>query len=111
MVSCDQFPEDIEKEEIVILAPKENDIIQSSEVLFWWEDLDGTDQYRFQLVRPNFNDTRELLSDTLLIEIDTLNQEANKIKVFLEPGTYQWRVRGENFGYQTDFKVQSLTIQ
>ncbi len=111
LVSCDVFEEDIKKDEVQLLAPQADDTLSKGDVLFWWSDLEGANKYHFQLVKPSFSDAREFLVDSVLTEIDSINQEANKLTIRLDTGSYQWRVKAENFGYETEYTQRQLTVK
>ncbi len=90
--SCDDvLEEDISNDNVQITYPTEGVTIDGNTVQFSWQNLDGADDYRIQIIKSN--QTFEMDS---LVSINTLTTT-------LDPGTYQWRVRGENFAYQTDY--------
>lgn len=102
--ACDDFfVPNIEDKEIVILAPSEGYSSQSQTVTFWWEKLKGATHYELQIVTPSFNDIRRVDADTIM--------EVNQYVQVLLPGTYQWRIRGFNSEYSTQFQTQSFTVE
>lgn len=109
--SCDQVPENIEQKTIQLLSPGQNSKMGES-VLFLWKELDDADKYHFQLCYPSFDAAQGFILDTLLVKVDSLNQVGNKISIdSLAPGRYQWKVRGENFGYKTEYQIRSFVVQ
>lgn len=86
----DIIEEDISDDEINITYPR-NQQIESNVVTFQWSALDGADDYRVQVYAENQN----MVLDSLV--------ETNSFTYELDPGTYQWRVRGENFAYETPY--------
>lgn len=90
--SCeDIIEEDITNDNVTALYPLNNAQIESNVVNFLWKELDGADDYRLQVYSENQN-----------IMLDTLVSTTN-FTYELNPGTYQWRIRGENFAYETPY--------
>lgn len=90
--SCeDIIEEDITNDNITTLYPKSNEEIISNVVNFQWNKLKGADNYRLQVYSSNQN-----------IVLDSLVNNTN-FTYALVPGSYQWRVRGENFAYETAY--------
>lgn len=92
----------LEKKEVTVLAPPDNYSSTNSTVTFWWEELDGADDYRLQIVSTTFSNIQQLVADTLT--------KSNKFSISISPGEYQWRVRAENNSSETDFVVRSFKI-
>lgn len=90
--SCDDIlEEDITNDTVKIIAPVEGVTIEGNTVQFSWEDLDGADDYRIQIIKSN-----------QVYEVDSL--VTNSVFTYvLTPGAYQWRVRAENFAYITGY--------
>ncbi|AXT18312.1 hypothetical protein D7030_08370 [Flavobacteriaceae bacterium AU392] len=99
--SCDDvFEEDISEDLIQITAPIPNTIIRGNTVQFLWEELEGADNYRIQIM----NNNRENIVDSLV--------SINSFTYILNPNEYQWTVRAENFAYQTEYVSQiNFTVQ
>ncbi|RED45644.1 fibronectin type III domain-containing protein [Seonamhaeicola aphaedonensis] len=92
ILSCDDILEDeITDDNIQIVFPLEGNIIEGNVVQFSWRPIEGADNYRIQIIKRN-----------QVLEVDSLITQ-NTFQYTLNPGTYQWRVRGENFAYQTAF--------
>ena len=84
--SCDDIiEEDITDNNIIVQYPLNEQEIESNVVNFQWEELKGADDYRIQIYATGQN-----------VMVDTLVNKAN-FTYNLNPGKYQWRVRGENF--------------
>tara|TARA_R110002072_G_scaffold287464_4_gene453157 strand:+ start:29809 stop:30771 length:963 start_codon:yes stop_codon:yes gene_type:complete len=101
LTSCDDiFEEDISGESIIIVNPQNGDLIEGNSVQFLWNSLKGATEYNIQVYGDN-----QLAVDTSIT--------APPFIMVLNEGTYQWRVKGENFAYQTDytFPVQFEVIQ
>lgn len=103
LLSCDDFFEvDIRNENISLVVPAngiETDIVSQ---VFRWEELEGASSYRLMIVTPDFANAGALLLDTLITE--------NSFAKTLIPGSFEWRVRGENSVYQTDWSSAKFTI-
>lgn len=92
LCACDDIlEEDITNDTVQIIAPVSNASIEGNTVLFLWQNIDGADNYRIQI-------TNEELTST----IDTLVSNT-ELKYTLNTGNYQWRVRAENFAYQSTY--------
>lgn len=91
-VSCeDIFEEDITNDTIQIISPLNGSIIESNVVKFQWNSLKGADKYRVQVYGTNQT-----------IVLDSLVSKTNLTCPLIQ-GVYQWRVRGENFAYQSSY--------
>lgn len=89
---CDDvFEEDIENDLVQIISPNEGDVIQGNTIEFSWQPLDGADDYRIKVVNEN-----------LLTVVDSLVSDTN-INFTVSSGEYQWRIKGENFAYSTQY--------
>lgn len=102
LASCEEIiEENIEKENLNILAPLDS-LTVSSTVTFLWDEMDGADAYHLQIVSPNFDSLIVLLQDTLV--------EGNRFTTTLSRGTYQWRLRGENSAYASGYVTRTLFV-
>lgn len=89
--SCEDIIEkDITDDTVQIISPQNNDVINSNVVDFQWNELDGAEKYRVQVYSGS-----SIVIDTLVAE--------NHLNVPMTQGNYQWRVRGENFGYNSNY--------
>lgn len=101
--SCeDVFETDIENKTIRLLSPADSMTSTTNLVYFSWETLDGVDKYNFQIVSNTF-------ANPILYICDS-NVTTNFISYVLPPGSYQWRVKGINFGYSTNYSYRSFKI-
>lgn len=101
--ACDDFiEEDIDNESISLLAPKNNLTTVKLTHTFWWDWLEGAETYNMQIVEGTFSSAVNFVMDTLVSK--------NKFDVTLYPGTFQWRVRGENNGGVTDYSTFNVVI-
>jgi hypothetical protein len=93
-LSCDDvFEEDISDDYMQIIAPLEGHVVEGNTVDFYWRELDGVDDYRIQV----YNESQQILLDSL-VPSSRLN-----LRYILDSGSYQWRIRGENFAYETPY--------
>ena len=91
-LSCDDIlEEDLTNDIVQVISPTEGVIIDGNTVQFSWQDVDGADDYRIQIIKSN-----------QVFEADSL-VGTNTFKYVLNSGTYQWRVRAENFAYNTAY--------
>ena len=90
--SCDDIlEEDITGDTVQIASPSEGQVVLGSTVQFLWQNLDGADNYRVQVLDQN----QTLALDSLVSQ--------NQLEYNLNEGSYQWRVKGENFAYETEY--------
>jgi hypothetical protein len=102
--SCEDILEkDITDENVVAVSPLDNAQISGNAVTFQWNDVDGAESYRLQV----FSSVQSIVLDSLVT--------STSFSYPLNPGEYQWRVRGHNFAYETaytfplDFSVLQTT--
>lgn len=94
--SCeDIFEEDINNDTIQIISPVKEALIESNVVNFRWNTIKGADKYRIQIFE----------SDQILL-LDSLTTKTN-ITLPLKAGSYFWRVRGENYAYESIYSFPS----
>lgn len=94
--SCeDILEENISNDTVQIFSPVNNSTIESNVVNFKWNPLNGADKYRIQVYE----------SDQVLV-LDSLTNKTN-ITLPLNAGKYIWRVRGENFAYESIYSFPS----
>ncbi|MDA9316482.1 hypothetical protein N9Q58_01045 [Polaribacter sp.] len=96
------FIEDISDETIVLLAPSNNVQIDSIEVQFNWKPLQDATTYEVQIAAPTFEAASQLVLDSIVS--NTI------ISKSLDLGNYEWRVKGMNAEYSTNFTTNSFTI-
>lgn len=101
--SCDDFIEpELDDKTVFLIAPP--DSLRSSVVTqtFWWDEVDGGETYKVQIVKGTFSYVELFVADSLVA--------TNKFQYSLQPGNYQWRVRAENNGGNTPWSTRTLTI-
>ena len=104
-ISCEEIieVEDISQEQVEVLAPINNAVVNTPQVRFSWEQLAFSENYRLQVATPNFLQATQIIEDTL---ISTL--QFDKV---LEAGDYEWRIKALNSAYQTPYKTQSFSVE
>ncbi len=101
-VSCSEFfSKDVTAVTLEINSPKDSLFTTYSDISFWWEEDDQVENYRFQLVTPNF--------DNPFLLLDTLMEESTLYMNLLE-GVYTWRLRAENEGSESSYQRRFLVI-
>ena len=101
--SCeDVLEDDITNEIIQTISPIEGEVVSSNVVNFQWNIQKGADKYRVQVYNAN-----------QAIVLDSLVENKSNLTYPLLAGAYKWRVRGENFGYQStySFPVSFSVVQ
>ncbi len=90
--ACDDIlEEDITNDNVQIISPLEGTLVEGNTVQFLWKEVSGADKYRIQITKREKG-----------LEVDSLINAANFV-YNLGPGDYQWRIKAENFAYQTDY--------
>lgn len=93
LIGCDDvLEEDISSDLVTTVAPKDKSNLDGNSVQFRWDELSDADDYRIQVVEE---DTQRSVLDSLV--------EGNNFTYGLKPGSYSWRIRGENFAYTTAY--------
>ena len=96
LISCeDIIEEDITDDNITVQSPLDGSVIASNSVMFQWNSLGGAEDYRIQII----DDSNVIILDSLIMST-SFNYPMN-------PGDYSWRVRGENFAYQTAYSFSN----
>lgn len=96
MFSCDDIlEEDISNDIVQIISPTKDAVIESNVVNFKWNNLKGADKYRIQIFEKN-----------QVLVLDSLTTKTN-LTLPLEAGSYIWRVRAENYAYQSTYSFPS----
>ncbi len=110
-MSCEDILEevDISERQVTLFAPLDNTTVNSNTVNFNWDRVEDASSYRFQLATPNFQETQQLVLDSIFV-VDSLNRVATQIQRSLTNGNYQWRIKGMNSGFETSYSSSSFTV-
>lgn len=102
-ISCDDIlEENINSDLVTPITPTSNSTIINNVVTFSWEALDGADEYRLQVMDIAQNNT--IVLDSLV--------SGTSFQHPINPGNYQWRIRGENFAYESAYSFPiNFTVQ
>jgi len=96
LVSCnDIFEEDLSDDIVTLTLPANGTITTTQATSFLWSEVAGATSYNIEVVTPSFFGLTSYISDTTIT--------SNTITLTMYPGTYQWRVRAENFGSSTSY--------
>lgn len=103
LTSCkDIFEIDLSGKSINLISPIDSFQTNVSTQTFWWDQLEGAETYRLQIVLNSFSHPSGLLMDTLI--------KSNQFVVSFQPGVYQWRVRGQNNGSESPYSCRTLVV-
>lgn len=105
LMACehDFIEDDLTGKMVAVIAPADDDTVQSAAPLFWWSEINGARTYRLQIVYPDFGAPQQLLYDTAV--------EGDRFYPSLVPGnTYYWRIRPENGSSEGDWVTRCLTV-
>jgi len=102
--SCEEviFSEDISEDTIMVIAPVDGAEVNALTINFNWEDLEGATDYQVQVAESSFEQANQIILDTII------NQTSFSSEIPV--GNYQWRIRGQNNNYQTNYSIQDLTV-
>jgi hypothetical protein len=105
LCNCEELieVEDISNEEVTVLAPVDNTILETNVVNFSWQTLEFAETYHLQVAKPSFVAAQEIVLDTII-------SSSNFTKI-LESNPYQWRIKAKNSAYETQFSTQNLIIE
>ncbi len=88
----DVLEKDISSKTVDIIFPPTNAVVISNTINFQWNKLDGVKTYRIQIYDKN-----------QFLIIEKVVEDLNYSYSFQNPNEYQWRVRGENFAYTSNY--------
>ncbi len=101
--ACDDiFEKDISAEVPEIITPADGQSLSGTDLLFWWNYMNGADYYQLQVAKPGFELIEKLVADTVI--------EINKFIFTFEAGTYEWRIRACNNAYCTGFIYRTVIV-
>jgi len=109
LYSCEEIISvpDISDENVDVIAPVNGALLTSREVTFSWNEIEFVEQYQIQIATPNFNEAVEVVLDEIVG--DSLEIFRN-FTTTLEPGVYEWRIRGLNSNFFTGYTTQNLSV-
>ena len=76
---------------------------------FNWNRVEEATSYRFQLADPNFENTRQLLIDSI-IPLDSLDNVGTSLNQTLLNGNYAWRIKALNSNFETSYTTASFQV-
>jgi len=105
LFGCDDITEveDISNQNMTILAPADLSVLTITDVNFSWNSIEDAEQYKLQISTPDFESANQIVLDTTITNTNFTQT--------LELGNYQWRIRAENSGFQTNYTTQSFSIE
>jgi len=100
---CSEFLEEsIEDAQVELLSPGADAQTNTYVVNFLWDPLDHALQYRLQLASPSFDSVALFHADTIV--------DKTQFSISLQPGQYEWRVKGLNGSSETLYSLRAFTI-
>lgn len=92
--SCNSvFEKDISEETLTLILPTDGQSYSTNQIHFKWTEMKGASDYRIEIVKPTFVGIQEFVLDTLV--------SGTEFYYILNPGDYQFQIRGENSGYES----------
>ncbi|TMM52160.1 hypothetical protein FEE95_20955 [Maribacter algarum] len=108
--SCEDLLEvpDISMETVQLLAPSDSTTVVQSNVNFTWDEVYEASQYHVQVAAPSFENAAQIVVDTLIVVDSTFaSPRFNRV---LTDSDYEWRVRAQNSGYETEFTMHKFSV-
>ena len=104
LVGCEKWVSvDISGDFVTLISPVNDQYDSIQTKTFIWEELEGANQYRLQIVAPAFDSVLYYIVDTPL--------NGTVFSTSLLANKYQWRVRGENSDFNSIWNERSLEIK
>ena len=96
LVSCNAvFEKNISEDTLDLIIPTNNDTSSTNNIHFKWTKMKGASFYNLQIVQPSFDNINNFVLDS--------NIKGEEFYYVLSPGTYQFKICGENSAYQSVF--------
>ena len=103
-MSCsDILLEDISKESVVLVAPKDSSAFSGNEITFVWKHLDGAENYELMLENSGSIDIYD-------VSVDSVSHSSISVTTILNAGSYHWSVTAYNSEYSTESSIRTLVI-
>ncbi len=96
------FEDDISKVTIELIAPVDNTVFDTQNINLNWTPIEGAEEYQLQIATPSFLNAGQIVIDTILTK--------TSFEIELSPGEYQWRAKGINSAYNTNYSTNSFSI-
>lgn len=109
LISCEEIVSvpDISEDMIEVIAPASGAVLEEGNITFSWEELEFANEYQLQIATPNFTEAAQVVVDTIVG--DSLQSSRNLTRT-LSPEIYQWRIRGLNDNFETDYTTRNLEV-
>ncbi|UJH68665.1 hypothetical protein [Allomuricauda sp. SCSIO 65647] len=109
-LSCEDILEvpDISGQQVELLAPSEGSVVTDSIVNFNWNGVNDADSYLVQVATPDFENAAQLVLDSVMVIDSTF--VGTRISKQLSNSTYEWRVKAQNSGFETEFSISGFTV-
>lgn len=96
------FEDDISKVTIELIAPVDNTVFDTQHINLNWTPIEGAEEYQLQIAMPSFLNAGQIVIDTIITK--------TSFEIELSPGEYQWRAKGINSAYNTNYSTNSFSI-
>ncbi len=96
---------DISDSRVVLVAPGDSVQVNQNILNFTWETVDEATKYQVQVATPNFG-----ASTAVQVVADSTLTGTTFTSNALTPGSYQWRVRGINDGFETPYSTRNFFV-
>lgn len=111
LVGCEDILEvpDISERSVNLLAPSDGSVLDDNAVNLNWEDMEEATGYSIQVASPSFENAAQILLDSV-VEIDTLGYLPTQLRQNLLNGSYEWRVKAFNSGFETLYTSNGFQV-
>jgi hypothetical protein len=110
-ISCDDvFEKKIERYAVEVISPHNKAIMESGNISFSWNALDGASVYNLVITAPSFEQALFVAIDTAIVVANSTFVSIYKCSINLNKGNYQWYVQAHNSGYSSKKQIYDLTV-
>lgn len=104
--SCEEIIEvpNISDKTLTLVSPSDGVSLNSGNSIFFdWETIEDAEVYHIQIANPTFVEANQIVADSILT--------GTSFQTTLDADIYQWRVRAENIGYETQYTTQGFIVE
>lgn len=111
LLACEDILEvsDISEQTVNLLAPSNGTVLEDNTINLNWEGVEEATGYNVQVASPSFDNAAQILLDSI-IEIDTMGYLPTRLQQSLFNGSYEWRVKAFNSGFETLYSSNSFQV-
>ncbi|WP_117885628.1 hypothetical protein [Aureibaculum luteum] len=107
LLSCEEIVNEpnISNETITLLAPANDTTLEKGKTIsFNWVYLGDSLNYHLQVATPTFAQASQIKLDTV-VNVNQFSIDS------LSANSYEWRVKGVNFAYETEYTINGFVVE